>query len=121
MDIFVLISLEPDILGLGEVNVSKCVSMDVGAALDGLGLDIDGEEVVGGGQGGSRVEDSVVINQVQSALGVLADNGLNGLGLEVDLEDLDVALVLGGDKDGFVLGVKENASRAAVPVLGDNA
>ena len=121
MNVFVLISLEPDILGLGEVDISKSVSMDVGAALDGLGLDIDGEEVIGSGQGGSRVEDGVVVDQVQSALGVLADDGLDGLGLEIDLEDLYVALVLGSDKDSLVLGVKENASGAAVPALSDNS
>lgn len=121
VNVSALISREPDILGLGEVDISKSVGMNVGEALGDLGLDIDGEEVVGGGQGGGRVEDGVVVDQVQSALGVLADDGLDCLSLEVDLKDLDVALVLSSDKDSLILGVKENACRAAVPVLGDNA
>lgn len=121
VNVSALISLEVDILGLGEVDVGKSIRMDVGAALDGLGLDIDSKKVTGGGQRGSRVEDGVVIDQAQSALGVFTDDGLDGLGLEVDLEDLDAALILSSDKDGLVFGVKENAAGAAVPVLGDDA
>lgn len=52
---------------------------------------------------------------------MLADNSLNRLGGDVDLEDLDVALILGSDIDVLVLAVKENAAGAAVPGVGDNA
>lgn len=121
VDINILVALEPDILRGGKVDVGQSLGVEVGAASNGLGLDVDRVEVVGSLQGGGREEQSVVVDKAQSALRVLADNSLNSLSGEVDLEDLDVALVLSSDVDVLVLAVKENAAGAAVPTVGNNA
>lgn len=56
VDVNILVALEPDILGSGQVDVGQGLSVEIGAASDDLGLDVDSVEVVGGLHGGGREE-----------------------------------------------------------------